>query len=320
MSILRRKLLLFGLLSIWALNAQAETCYVLLEKSGNFNPRMVETLVVSLVSKYVETVEAAPDFGVGAKDCAYTASLSESMNGFLFSLTGRNFNSMGSSKTPGMDGLTQSILRALYTGNNADKNLKKQICTEYAHLMKDDCRPVEAVVMFYDEAGRMIPDGSTVREGDSFFVMIQPFGKLHVNVINKDTQGNIFRIFPNPAVTEQGNPLLPNRQYFFPPQESKLIFRFDENTGVETFYFVISAVPILDIDILLDQLENASSEKVGQRITHRIENQLLKRGVSLGKKKHPVSFPVKKKKVSKSGDLLIGSGAFVKTVRLTHIR
>ena len=200
-------------------SSYADKCYVFIEKSGNFNPAIMESLSVSLISKYIEKVKAIPKFGIKEQDCSYDVSLMESMNGFQYSIVSKNINSMGTSKRPGLDGLTQSLLRALYRSKDGD-SLKRRICNDYAELMAQDCRPIEAVVMLYNERGEIIPNGGSVREGNSFFVMLKPMADSYAAVFNKDSKGNFFRIFPNPQVSSQTNPLRANKQYFFPPQNS----------------------------------------------------------------------------------------------------
>ena len=173
--------------------------------------------------------------------------------------------------------------------------------------------------MFYDENAKMIPDGKTVKEGDSFFIMLQPLKKLHAAIIGKDTHGNIFQVFPNPDVTNQTNPLYPGNQYFLPPIESDHIFRFDSSVGEEVFYFIISGGPIDDIDLLLRQITDAASSKDKARAAVTLEQQILSRGFGLGKKTTLIPKGGTGKKIPGTGEILNGLGAFVKVVRLNHV-
>lgn len=53
----------------------------------------------------------------------------------------------------------------------------------------------------------MIADGSTVRTGQRFDVMVRPAGDLHAYIISRDSRGNLFNIFPNGRVSRHRNPL-----------------------------------------------------------------------------------------------------------------
>ena len=301
---------------------EAAPCYVLVEKWGNFDPKIVQTSAVSLITQYVEPVEPAPIFGVGTNDCAYTLNVSESMQGFLVLLSGKKLNGVGNSRTPGLDGFTQAMLRAFNALN--DSKIKSDICQKYAALMQEDCKPISAIVAFYNGQGLTIQDGSSVRQGEEFHVFIQPEGNLYAYVINQDTQGNFFKIFPNLEVSKQKNPLTSGQQYYFPPKDSQLIFNFDENVGEETFYFIFSATPLDDLDTLFVRLEQAESSKDKQATQPLLAHAMNSRGIALKGKtaqSTQVASSTKAPQLNqKLGDMLAGTGSFVKTVNLHHIR
>lgn len=184
-------------------------------------------------------------------------------------------------------------------------------------------RPVEASVFLFDGEGRMIADGGTVREGQRFNVMVQPSVDLHSYIINRDSRGNLFRIFPNPKVSGHRNPLRRGRSYFFPPRESELIFTFDSNPGREHFYVLLSAVPLNDLDALFAQLDVMGHEQDRRDMTPIIQERIASRGIQLHAKAtkarismadgqgHPADNIV--------GELLSGTGAFVKMISLRHV-
>jgi hypothetical protein len=167
--------------------------------------------------------------------------------------------------------------------------------------------------MLYSETGEIIPNGATVRKGESFFVMLQPMTDSHAVVFNKDSKGNFFRIFPNPQVSSQTNPLRSQQQYFFPPQNSELIFKFDENPGEEAFYFVISSTPLDDLDAVYNGMQSGT-RSLGPILEQRIRT----RGIFVGKKTQSVNTGYSN--VPTSTELLQGKGAVVKIVRLNHVR
>ena len=310
-----RYLFVFLFVFLWCIiqnSLFAKTCYVVIEKAGNLNPKIVESLSVSLISKYIRKVKPAPRFGIKMDECTFDVSFIESMSGMQYIFSGPNINSMGSSKQPGIDGLTQSLLRALSRSSDGSE-IKAKICNDYPDLMVQDCRSIEAVVMIYNERGELIPNGSSVREGDAFFIMLQPMADAYAVVFNKDSKGNFFRIFPNHQVSSHSNPLRSNQQYFFPPRNSDLIFKFDENPGEETFYFVVSSTPLNDIDSVYNSIES------GMRgLSSVLEQRINKRGITIGKKKQSVNTGYSK--LPTSVDILKGKGAIVKIVTLRHVR
>lgn len=315
---MRLGILLFMVL-FYVTTAQAETCYVLVEKAGNFNPKIVQSSSLPLINEFIAPVRPVPIAGIRESDCTYTVNLTESMQGFLVSLSGQQINSIGNSRTPGLNGFTQALLRAIYRSKN-DESLKQKICQRYTDLMAEDCKPVEAVIFFYDGAGRMIEEGSRVTEGDEFNIMIKPTGNLYAYVINQDTKGNLFRIFPNQDVSPHANPLQAGVQYYFPPKNTDIIFSFDNNIGQEMFYFVISSTPMDDIDEMFRQLGNTSDHL---RVASVLKKTIRSRGLVLKSKKTAIKVPPLRTQArvgNKIAELLQGKGAFVKTVSLNHVR
>jgi hypothetical protein len=303
--------------SVFLPHLTAEPCYVGIEKAGNFDQKIVQSLAVSLISKYISKALPIPNAGIKEGTCVYDVSLMESMDGFHLTLSGNNINSIGNSKQPGMGGLTQSLLRALYRSKDDDQT-KKKICSEYPDIMSQDCKPIGAIVSFYDDQGILIKDRSAVKEGDKFNVMLQPNADLHAAIFNKDSNGNIFKIFPSGQVSSIQNPLKSDTQYFFPPQDSKIIFEFDNNPGEEVFYFVFSSTPLYDIDKIYNSISNSTSQKNTQKLTKLFEKQIQTRGIGITKKDANVVND-NKNQHSIVGELLINNGAFVKTIHLNHV-
>lgn len=296
--------------------AADQNCYVHIEKSGNFDPNIILTSTVSIISKYVEEVQVPPPGGLRVKDCSYNVTLSESMEGFFLSLSGRAINSIGNSTIPGLKGFTQSLLRAVY--RTIESESKKQgICQEYPDLMQKDCQPVGAIVMLFDEKGRPIEDGSDVRAGDRFNFMIRPTSSLYAYVISKDTNNSMFKIFPNDDVTMTKNPLIPGRDYYLPPQESELIFEFDNNPGEEKLYFLFSATPMNDPNAFFEKVE---ALEIKNRKNNA--NKMTSRGIGLAKSKGKVKVNLKSKKVKKDNalaEILTGTGMIIQTISLHHL-
>ena len=195
--------------------------------------------------------------------------------------------------------------------------------TEAQELLKAQREaPIEASVFLFDGEGKVIPDGATVKQGQRFNLMVKPSGDLHAYVVSKDSRGKLFAIFPNRQVSGHANPLKAGRSYYFPPQESPLIFSFDEHAGLETFHVVLSAAPMPDLDDLFARIQDAiNSEK--SSLGAIVENRIASRGFGLTAKPTQTSWGSSSNQNSKVastllGEVLQGNGALVKTITLNH--
>ncbi len=185
-------------------------------------------------------------------------------------------------------------------------------------------KPVEAAVFLFDGEGRMMEDGGIVRAGDRFNVMVQPVGDLYAYIVNRDSQGHLLNIFPNRDVSSHGNPLRAGIKYYFPPKESDLVFAFDANPGRERFYFLLSAVPLNDMDALFEKLATVQSAEERSALAPILQERLLTRGMALQSKSTQATIVASGDGGGQAdklvGELLKGTGAFVKSVLLHHVR
>ncbi|MCP4756408.1 MAG: DUF4384 domain-containing protein [Proteobacteria bacterium] len=302
--------------------AKSDGCYVLVEKAGNFDPTIILNSTVSMVGRYIEEVKVPPPGGLRMDACIYSLSLTESMDGFLLSLSGKKINAMGDSKLRGMKGFTQALLRAIFRSiDNDDK--RTTLCRNHGRFLTNDCKPVEAVVFLFNENGRMIPSGSKVRENDQFNIMIQPVSTLYAYVISRDSGNNLFKVFPNPDVSHFTNPLQAGSQYYFPAQNSELIFAFDDNPGKEKIYFLLSSSPMNDMEQFFRNMKRMDSDTERQAAAPVFEEKFATRGIRLKKSRKRINFPASiQKKVKKQqaiAELLEGRGILVKTISLEHL-
>lgn len=305
--------LFFCLFSIHTV--QADPCYLLVEDSANFSPKIIQSTSISLFNKFITKVKPPPISGLKPKDCVYSISVNESMQGFMVSISGDKINNIGYSKIPGLNGLTHSILKAIY--NQKNETIRNKICSQYEQLMKDDCKPISVTILLFGNQGKKLEEGSHVKEGQQFNIFIQPDVTLHCYIINKDSTNHIYPIFPNKLVSQIGNPLKANLRYYFPPMNSSQIFSFDKNIGEETFYFVFSPTPIDDLDYLFTKKnkKDLSSNKVDTMIKDAIRS----RGLALTSKEVPLTSGSEDRYKLEIGDYLKNDGAFVKTITFKHI-
>ena len=307
-----------------AIFASPEKCYVLVDSAGSFKMDVVVSSSVSIISRYIEPVEAPPPAGVRMDDCSYTVNLTDSPEGYYISLSGRHVNSIGNSKEAGMEGYTQALLRAVYRTFDSDE-MKEKVCRDYKELLASDCKPVEAVIFLFNERIEIIPDSSVVRTNDRFNIMIQPVIPLYAYIIALDSSGNMFKVFPNSDVTRQTNPLKAGIQYYFPPLDSDVIFAFDNIPGEEKIYFLLSANPVEEIEAFLDGLGEGKSVKQQKSSVDSFEKRFVSRGFKLKKKSKQVTLQQTGTLTSLSqqkvmAELLKGSGTLVKTVTLKHVQ
>lgn len=315
--------LLILVLNSATIQAEPGKCYVMVEQTADVDANTVLASAVSVISRYIERVEAPPPGGLRLDDCTYTVNLTTAGSGYYISVSGKNLNSIGNSTLAGVDGFTQALLRAIYR-TFASEELKTKVCRDYASLLETDCKPVEAVVFLFDDTGKMMQQGEVVRENERFNIMIQPVNTLYAYIVALDSSGNLFKVFPNPEVTPQENPLQAGSQYYFPPQRSEVIFAFDNVPGEEKLYFLLAATPVEEIDLFFQNLAGVNSEQDRRRAVVSFEQQFTTRGFKLQQKAQTVTLDqsagatqlIQQKVMA---ELLKGSGVLVKTVTLKHL-
>jgi len=100
---------------------------------------------------------------------------------------------------------------------------------------------------FYDANGRRLREGDVVHENDQYQIMVQPFQRCYLYIINRDASGAVYPVFPRDEIITT-NPLEPGTEYYFPDGDNMLAF--DDVVGIENFYIVASLSPLNDIDML----------------------------------------------------------------------
>lgn len=290
--------------------AEQASCYLQIEKSAGLDPAVIQNTTLPVLNQYVDSVETIPLEGVRADDCRYTVELTRSEGSLFISLSGRKINAIASSDDSGMKGFTQALLRAVHKTFTAEAK-KNRICQAYPSLLAADCRVIESLFYIYDENGKKIENGNTVQAGDRFHVLIKPLTPLYAYVISKDSNDNLFRIFPNRHVTDIPNPLNANFPYYFPPVNSDLVFEFDDNPGIEKFYFVFSAVPLREITRYFSGKNSVNVQE--------FEKEILTRGIKLAKKQKAVTVEIPNMGTEpKKVEDLKGKGVILKEIVLQH--
>jgi len=116
--------------------AMAESCYLLVEKTGKFERTTIFELTSTLLAQFVEPVEEFPSGGVSKKDCLYKISVLQDSESLSIAISGRHVAGLGQADKKGLSGLQQSILRALW---GADAEIQSEMCIGYQSLLNKEC-------------------------------------------------------------------------------------------------------------------------------------------------------------------------------------
>ena len=141
------KSILFCLISLFLTQlAMAESCYLLIEKTGKFERTTIFEITSTLLAQFVEPVEEFPAGGVKKQDCLYKLSVLEDSNSLSIAISGRYVAGLGQADQIGISGLQQSILRALW---GADAEIQSEMCVAYQSLLDKECE--ESMIAVSDE-------------------------------------------------------------------------------------------------------------------------------------------------------------------------
>jgi len=121
--------------------------------------------------------------------------------------------------------------------------------------------------------------GMELGSGDQFKVRFTPDNDGYVYVLNFDSSGKSQVIFPHPDIS-LSNEVTANETYEVPPDPHEWYF-LDDVAGQETLYLVAVPFPIPNLDKLISELRDASSEIHTRVQTARLRGALegLTRGV-----------------------------------------
>jgi len=116
-------------------------CYLLVENPDKIEPKIVESLSISLLSKYIEVIRAIPGAGISQDACVYQVGLKKSIDTLLITISGRNLNGIGDSKLKGFDGVQQAFLKAIFHGKEEKRG---ELCRDFAVKLESACDKVTA--------------------------------------------------------------------------------------------------------------------------------------------------------------------------------
>ena len=114
-------------------SSSTDTCYLTVMARGEYDELSVSSLSTSLISKFHKRVVEPPASGISTKEeCVYEVRVDSREFTTLVTISSKDLNTSGDSKTSGNEGLQESILRALYNGL---PNKRDDICKTYGEKL-----------------------------------------------------------------------------------------------------------------------------------------------------------------------------------------
>ena len=102
----------------------------------SMDPLLISEFAISLISRYFAEVIHIPPDGVSNDACIYNVQVNRTEDTLITTLTGKDLNTYGESKKTGVDGIQQSMLRALF---RVLETKRKEICDEHGSVLNKEC-------------------------------------------------------------------------------------------------------------------------------------------------------------------------------------
>jgi len=153
--------------------------------------------------------------------------------------------------------------------------------------------------------------GDVVQGGDAFQIWFRPDRDCYAYVINRDASGAVYVLFPHAQAIS--NRLVGGRGYTLPGDDQA--YRFDDVTGTETFYLVVSPVEMADLEWMIARMGNGHDGAVAAMLDGTLRARGL-RGAGI-----VTSGGKSQMKMSDGGQvtqMFKGRGVMVQTFTLDH--
>ncbi|MBN1485661.1 MAG: DUF4384 domain-containing protein [Chloroflexia bacterium] len=95
----------------------------------------------------------------------------------------------------------------------------------------------------------------TLTSADNYRLLIEPAGDCYLYVFQINAAGSLVQLFPHELYSEAANPLQGGKVYRLPPENRW--FYLGEVTGTERLYVIAAGDPLLDLQDLYAQYEQA---------------------------------------------------------------
>ena len=114
-------------------SSSTDTCYLTVMARGEYDELSVSSFSTSLISKFHKRVIEPPASGISStEECVYEVRVDSREFTTLVTISSKDLNTSGDSKTSGNEGLQESIIRALYNGL---PNKRNDICKTYGEKL-----------------------------------------------------------------------------------------------------------------------------------------------------------------------------------------
>ena len=103
---------------------------------GPLDPLLTSEIAISLISRYFAEVIPIPPAGLSNDACIYEVQVNNAEDTMITTITGEDLNTYGESKKTGVDGIKQSMLRALF---RVLETKRKEICDQHGSVLNKEC-------------------------------------------------------------------------------------------------------------------------------------------------------------------------------------
>ena len=126
--------------------------------------------------------------------------------------------------------------------------------TEDPTLQPPDDEKVELRVIIMkrsaDDLVTVLEKGGVLTSKDFYGFVFEPAEEAWVYIMQQDSTTAIDVLFPNPAFSEQTNPVAKNTAVWI-PKDINSWFRLDQNVGAESFFVVASSKPMEELENII---------------------------------------------------------------------
>jgi predicted Ser/Thr protein kinase len=164
-------------------------------------------------------------------------------------------------------------------------------------------------VLRQDQQGAptVLKQGDSLLPGDRMAVYVKPKDTTYVYVLRVSTSGEVTRIFPNPAVTPQENPVLAGTELWLPaPSTVRGWFSLNDAAGQSEVIVIATADPLRRLDDPIGLLSLMG--RVGPETDEKLLANLQKVQAKLTVGHHRGSFAAQGGSVTAPTHLLEGNG------------
>ncbi len=161
------------------------------------------------------------------------------------------------------------------------------------------------------QAGQGVPSvlrqGDSLLPGDRMAVYVKPKDTTYVYVLRVSTSGEVTRVFPNPAVTPQENPVLAGTELWLPaPSSIRGWFSLNEKAGQSEVIVIATSDPLRQLSDPIGLLSMLG--RVGPDTDEKLLGNLPQLQTKLTVGQHRGSFAAQGGSVTASTHLLEGNG------------